>query len=290
MTITSTGYAGSVDGIEWAKLISRGVGSRYGVMDASAWKVTVGTGDRAVKVAPGDGWGAGVLDVVDAEEVLTLTAGDRWDMIVARRDWGLGETVFAVVEGGTNQTLPARDDDPGVLDEQPIALVQVVSGQTQVQQIVDLRVVQGDGGTLLAFDQLTLGYLSALGTSVRIGNSVWMRVWDGSAETWLQAADPVSYSWTDLSATNGWQAGTGSARPQVKRVGDQVSFRGRFYGGTGGSYSTNIPDWARPTRRLFVPLMNSSLDQVGWLDVDTNGSLRPSVWTAAESFASWPKA
>lgn len=180
MPITSVGYEGTVDEAQWAELISLVGGRQYGVAGAPDWKVTVGGADRQVRVAAGRGFGCGVLDNSTTETVLslaTVSSGSRWDLIVARRNWGTNATSFAVVTGSATRALPGRAQTPGTLDEQPIALARVQAGQSQVAEIVDLRVWGGDGG-IFALDPLVLQYLNRVGTSVRIAGVDWRRVLD----------------------------------------------------------------------------------------------------------------
>lgn len=180
MPITSVGYEGTVNEAQWAELIALAGGRQYGVAGAPDWKVAVGGADRQVRVAAGRGFGFGVLDNSTTETVLslaTVSSGSRWDLVCARRNWGTNATSFAVVTGSATRALPGRAQTPGTLDEQPIALARVQAGQSQVAEIVDLRVWGGDGG-IFATDPLVLQYLNRVGTSVRIAGVDWRRVLD----------------------------------------------------------------------------------------------------------------
>lgn len=178
MAITSIGYDGSVNEIQWAKLVPLAGSAHYGVSGSGDWKVTAhSTLDRGVIVATGSGWGHGVLDTSDATASLqgaAVGSGSRWDMIVARRNWGGvgGVTSFAIITGGTNRALPTRNTNPGTLDDQPLALVQFTAGQTSPSAIVDLRCWARNGG-MTARDDLALTYLKLPGAQVMIGGSQW---------------------------------------------------------------------------------------------------------------------
>lgn len=194
MAITdSWGYAGDIDAPEWAKLMPYAAGGQYGVKDFAAWRPTIGgSGDRAVTIAAGLGWGHGVMDTNGSSVTLNLpsvASGSRWDLIVARRIWSTGVTSFQRVAGTSTKALPNRLNTPGTEDEQPIALARVTAGSASVVELIDLRCIPGDSG-LLAFNELALQYLNRVGTSIRIGTVDWFRVVSavGNA-SWVRTGD-----------------------------------------------------------------------------------------------------
>jgi hypothetical protein len=177
MAIISVGYDGAVTESQWSEMIKKIGSSEYGVVGINDWKVTsVTAADRTVSIATGKGWGHGVFDENTAAvqiQLDTIGSGSRWDLIVMKRDWtGVGGvSVFAKVNGTSAKEIPVgRTTGPGVIDEQPLALVQVTAGQTAPTAIVDLRVWAGNGG-MVANDELALFYLSSLGSSVLINGS-----------------------------------------------------------------------------------------------------------------------
>ena len=172
MAIISVGYDGAVTESQWSDMIKKIGASEYGVVQAGDWKVTpVAGADRTISIAPGKGWGHGVFDENTAPVQIQLdavTSGSRWDLIAMRRDWtGIGgASTFVKVNGTSAASIPAlRQKGPGVIDEQPIALVQVNAGQTAPGAIVDLRVWAGNGGMVMWHD-LSLSYLESLGTQI----------------------------------------------------------------------------------------------------------------------------
>jgi hypothetical protein len=179
----SAGYEGTVDEPEWSDLLSNAGGRQYGVSGAAAWKVTTGVGgDRQIQIAPGRGFGFGVHDRTTDVATLTLppsTSGTVWHLIAAHRDWAANESTFTSITGSATKQIPLRDTTPGTVDDQPLALVPVVAGQSTIvdANIIDLRVWGGDGGAF-AKDELVLQFLNRLGTRVRIGNREWSRVID----------------------------------------------------------------------------------------------------------------
>lgn len=179
MAIISVGYDGVINETQWADMIKKVGSCDYGVVDVNDWKVTAVTGaDRTISVATGKGWGHGIFDEITANVTLQLdsvSSGSRWDLIVMRRNWtgAGGLSTITKVNGTTAKEIPAsRAIGPGVIDEQPIALVQVTAGQTQPTAIVDLR-CWGSNGGLYAKDDLAKGYLNKVGAEVRIGLIVW---------------------------------------------------------------------------------------------------------------------
>lgn len=172
MAITSVGYDGVVNETQWASMIKKVGAAEYGVVGQDDWKVTAVAGaDRTIQIAPGKGWGHGVYDestAVTAIQLDPLASGVRYDLIVMRRDWtGTGGlSTFAKVTGTSAVQIPtARVTGPGVIDEQPIALVQVVGGQSVPGVIRDLRCWAGNGGMTIWHD-LCLSYLTTVGTTV----------------------------------------------------------------------------------------------------------------------------
>lgn len=195
---SSIGYAGSVDNADWARL-QAAIGHEYFVADADSVRVTpVPTGTREVDVAAGDFGGHGILDTNDAPVRLQLpsvTTGTEYFLIVARRTWGVTQaTSFEVIDAGTAGTeLPARNTDPGTVDDQPLALVPLTAGSTVPGAPIDLRAIgHTKGGPYSAFSELALSYLNKIGTVVKIGTNTWTRIVNGSyAASWSK--DPGTF-------------------------------------------------------------------------------------------------
>lgn len=142
MTITSVGYDGSVDETVFG-LLSRYTGLTYA---AGGFSVAIGgTGDRAITIGGGEAYGYGVLDTNSAAINLNASAASgtstRWDTVVISRDWDTNTTTTAIRTGTSTRAISASlTHDPGEsVDDQPIALIRVVGGQTAVQQVIDLR-------------------------------------------------------------------------------------------------------------------------------------------------------
>jgi hypothetical protein len=180
---SATEPASLVTEIKWAKAHPYIGASTYGVAEAGDFKVTAHPSlPSTVNVALGKAWGHGVLDESDAIATVTCSvpaAGTtRWDLICLRRNWtpsAGGPTTVTSVEGGVAKQIPTgRNNDPGTLDDQPLALVQWTAGQTQPTKIVDLRCWAGNGG-MTAVDDLALTYLDIPGAAVTINGSIWNR-------------------------------------------------------------------------------------------------------------------
>lgn len=225
MAISSVGYAGTVDAAQWADLVWRAGGSEYGVVGFGDWRVSVGGGTRQVSVAAGKGWGHGVVDSNSAPVVLThssVPSGQRWDLIVAHRNWNTNTTTFAIVAGGSAKVIPARDSDIGDEADQPIALVRINAGATTVAEIVDLRCIPGDNGMVI-FDALSLSYLSAVGTEVRLDDIVWSRVVDNlGSPRWIQS-DQGDTGWVSSLAGVDGTASFDADSMRLRRLGARVT-------------------------------------------------------------------
>lgn len=287
--ITSVGYAGSITDDNWRRMATATVGSLYGVDDYASWRVTAGPGDRQIKIAPGGAFGLGVRDVSDADITLTgapVPSGERWDLVVAHRDWNTELTTPKIISGSSVKALPARDTGFGTTNDQPIALVRFAAGQTVVQQIIDLRCIPGDGG-IVAFDDLARSYLDRVGTSLRIGGIVWDRIINSlDAPTWI-SSDMTDTGWVDVPRGAGW-ASVSLYPTLARRVGKQIILRGAVAVGEGNTGSVGslclVPAGLRPGSATFIGTTRSGLGSlVGELLIDSAGnvSLPPNYWSGA---------
>lgn len=182
MAFTSSGYKGTVNAAQFAALVPKAGACEYGVDGPDDFEVTAVAGqDRVVSVAGGRAWGHSVLDFSDVNETKALdlvTTGSRWDLVVLRRTWQPtgGITSVEVVAGGSSNTaLPSRNNTPGSVDDQPLALVRVDAESTAIGAIIDLRVWARNGGAL-AKNELVKQYLTAVATLVEIDGIWWRRV------------------------------------------------------------------------------------------------------------------
>jgi hypothetical protein len=222
MAITSTFYTGAVDNVAWARGSGR-LGFSYVAHGANDCKVTtVGTGTRTVRVAAGAISGAGVTDVNDSPVDISLpnvTSGSKWFLIIADRVWETtNATTFDYIEGTSTRQLPPRTVDPGVQDQQPLALVRIQAGQTLPQEIIDLRVIGSNNGVMVGFDELCLSYLTDVGTVVRIGETEYVRTISGvGAAQWVI-----------------------NAPAQTGTIGYLISGGNPAYGRYSGAYPANI--------------------------------------------------
>ena len=194
--------------------------AKYGVRSATDWKVSAVAGqDRTVSIAAGRGFGHGVTDKTvtnDTIQLDTISSGSRWDLIACRRDWTptAGESKFVKINGGATATIPGgRNANPGGIDDQPIALVQVTAGQTQPSAIIDLRTWAGDGGGLIAGHDLVRSYLNSVGTRLLIIGADWVRqVGANDTPEWANLSTVAHAEFTtqaNVAATNTvWGMGT----------------------------------------------------------------------------------
>lgn len=171
MAFVDAGYDGTVDEVQFAKLLNR-----YSIVGPDDFKASNTTGDRMLSIANGTALGPGTLNVGTAFSPIQFdavsTGTTRWDLVVLRRDWQPpgGATTIQIIKGGANPTLPARNQNPGVIDDQPLYLQQVNAGSTSLGTRLDLRVWQGPGGAE-AGDKLALTYLAQPGAAVKIGGT-----------------------------------------------------------------------------------------------------------------------
>lgn len=263
MAITSIGYDGTVNEADWTKLMGDAARALYGVIGRNDWQVTAHpTLTRGVSINVGSGWGQGVYDTSDATVSLagaSISSGSRWDMVVARRSWnGVGgSTTFAMITGTSSQSLPSRNSDPGVLDDQPIALVQFTSGQSSPTSIIDLRVWSGNGGGMIAKDNLARNYNTQVGSRLVIDGADWVSIIDSSgAQAWSRQSSLNSIQLFDAaSSLNG---GTpSSTTPFLVQSGTAVHTT------DGAGYSRITWPTAFPNGLLSVTAINADDWSVG---------------------------
>lgn len=216
MAIETTGYDGTMGEKGWAILHGL-IAPRYGVEKAGDLLVRRDTTvDRGITVDPGYGWCYGVADQVTtnwASACDPQPSGTRYDLVVKRTDWtplGGGPTQFYIIKGGPTTALPIFENRPGVKADQPLALVPVIAGQTQVGNIIDLRCWAGPGGYQIA-DGIALQYLGYPAVTVNLGNSRWTYELQGNGVWgWKSAWDEYTEPVRPTLWGNGWNSYSGS--------------------------------------------------------------------------------
>lgn len=298
MAITSVGYDGTVDEVQWASMVSKVGGYEYGVDKAGDFAVSQSAGTRMITIAAGLAWGRGVMDISDAAAVIQLepvTTGSRYDLIALRRSWGPangGPTELVVIKGTSAKTLPSgRQSNPGVTDDQPLALVRVQAGSASLPEIIDLRVWGRNGGQLFAKDDLVRSYINAVGTEINISGTVWERtVSANNSAAWRlvgERADTGNKN-TTAGAAPGWKIDYISFRSfngMIELIVSAVRTGGDIAVGTTGNIENihvcTVPSDARP-KSWWRPLVPGPTGRI------VSGAVYPSglVYLAAVSGSS----
>lgn len=236
MAFTPYGFDGTVsEGAQVADLTVHpgeyGVGGFRGT--SGDCRVTIVSGvDRTVRVATGYAWGKGVAGynaaTVDVQAT-TISSGTRWDTVVLRRDTS-ANTLTPLILAGTSAQAIAVSREVGYTsnkDDQPIALIRLVAGQSNVQEVVDIRCWAANGG-LFALSTYALGYLETAGTVVQIGNTMHRRTTDGAGtDSWTTyELVPGDSGWVAPSPW-GLNYGTNSTA-QTRKIGNVATMRGYF--------------------------------------------------------------
>ncbi|GLJ78688.1 hypothetical protein GCM10017586_03700 [Microbacterium imperiale] len=176
------------------------------MLSETSWRARVGGVDREVRIAPGGGFGWGVVDRTEDEASIILPAaatGSVWHLVTVHRDWQNNLSSFDSIPAGATKAIPDRATTPGTADDQPLWLARVDAGKSQVQELVDLRVWGSDGGSF-ANDLLVRQYLDRLGTVIRIGAGTWARTLDALGQKTWTAIDSgrllgvYPLKWADL--------------------------------------------------------------------------------------------
>lgn len=261
----------------------------YGVRSPGDWKVTAVAGqDRTVSIAAGRGFGCGVTDLTYTNDTLqldTIASGSRWDLIAVRRDWTptAGVSKFVKVNGGATAVIPGgRNSNPGGIDDQPIALVQVTAGQTQPTSIIDLRTWSGDGGGIVAAHDLVRSFLNKTGTRLNINGVDWLRR-SGANDTpeWVKITDgnpkgaAYTPSWTGAET---WGGGA-IVKGYYWRDGTHVRVQAMIQAGSSSSLGLGVIGFSLPPGLpLGADFMATGAGV--WNSSGTSGAIRP-VITAA---------
>lgn len=194
MAINSYGYPGTINSVQWSK-ISGELGAAYSVADYGdlAGSVVVGP-DRTISIAPGTAFGRGVMDVVTAPvqvQLDTVSTGSRWDTIVLRRNWTTNaSTIVKINGGGTPGVAGGRLSGPGVQDDQPLMLVQIVAGSTTPGLTLDLRTWNAKVTTA---GNLTALVDSQYGDEAVVGGIRYRRTIDGTGAGIWAPPDDAAY-------------------------------------------------------------------------------------------------
>lgn len=285
MAIISVGYDGSVNEAQWADMIKKIGSSDYGVVGAGHWKVTgVPAALRTVSVAVGKGWGHGIFDEINSNVTLELdvvASGFRWDLIAMRRDWtgAGGSSTIIKVNGTSAKDIPTgRASGPGLIDDQPLALVQVTAGQSQPTAVIDLRCWGGNGG-MAAANVLSLNYLKSIGAFCTVGNRRWTCVIDSSGNpAWVDVNTPGPI--VSLPMGLDWHGVGGVPNATIVGGGTMVHVMGEvIYHGpvspiSDGWILATLPAGMRPVRTTYIVGMSDDYKKTQIFYVSPDGAIR----------------
>lgn len=261
MALTSVFYDGVVTESDRAKNLAGA--PEYGVYGVSDFAVKAHPSiPYAVLVTKGKAHGHGVTDTAVDDQVVqcaSLASGTRWDLIAVRRNWQPllgGPSELVVIQAGDIAEIPAaRKNDPGVEDDQPIALVKWVGGLSAPQQFIDLRLWPSAGG-MFAVSDLVRTYLKRIGTRVKIAGTIWSNeIGANDSVAWINEFG--SGPWINLEMPGGWVShGICKARLIHGGAFIQVAVDARYASGSSiaeGWIIANLPAGLRPLEGTFVP-------------------------------------
>jgi hypothetical protein len=183
-------------------------------------------------------------------------------MVVAHRDWTPpnGVTDFRILTGSATKQLPPRDNTRGVVDDQPIALLQWTAGQSAPTSIVDLRCWGGNGG-MYALDDLALSYISHIGARVKIGEKLWSYELDtNGSPAWIN--EDGEGPWVNITAANGWSQAIGHCRKVYRGAAVHVDLETKYTGNAGptkaGWFIGYLPAGYKPAKPYLCPAIQGS--------------------------------
>lgn len=230
--------AGGVQELPWSKL-APGLGVNYTILQAGVGAnmdpTISGSTARTVNVSAGRAYNHGVrVDYAGGSIQLdTIGSGSRWDAVVLRYDWTTNTGTLAKVNGTATKQIPAGiQTSPGVTDDLLICLARVTAGQTNTQEIVDLREwsappVFWPRDELPPASRYRYGQLLLAGLD---GSNLYVRRGGVGTETWASLTDP---DWTALNLASG--AAALNSPPQYRKVGNRVELAGTIKRAAGGS-------------------------------------------------------
>lgn len=273
MAITSVGYDGTVREGGWAALAPYlGAEYRNGGVSLSI----VGNADRTVRVSAGPLFGYGILDTLTGNTDLqagTITSGTRWDTVVLRRDWqptpGGGSSLL-ILPGASSQQVAAQvQHDPGVVDDQVLGLIKLVSGFSTIQELVPWDLDRRNIPMYRAADDLPdpagEHYGQPLLQFRNHAIDILARVGGPGSESWLSALNP---DWAPMTIASGYQTFSGDV-PQYRVVGDELKLRGRFertsHAAFSSTYTTvaSVPPSFGPKRESYQQIGSSFSSATG---------------------------
>ena len=258
MTIYSLGYEASVGEQEWA-LLAPFLGHRTPIVAGATDLEVIATSGHQVRVRGGYAAGWGIRDYSDADTALTVATtptGVRHDLVVLRRDWAgtstseLGTTVggktsVAVVTGGAAAARPALTQQPGLVTQQPLALIRATAGASTVTVIEDYRVTAGEPYFVRS---------QAAGLDLPIGSVFFLPSGDQYVVTPGMAGEPVVQPWKTPAAPYV------PPSPTIPRVRQGTATNIQFNASATAVISHGLG--YRPAVMMFTPRGTSSNDLV----------------------------
>ena len=204
MTIYSLGYDASVGEQEWA-LLAPFLGHRTPIVAGATDFEVVATSGHQVRVRGGYAAGWGIRDYSDADTALTVPVaptGVRHDLVVIRRDWSGtstselgtnvgGKTSIAIVTGGSAAARPTITQQPGLVTQQPLALIRVTAGASTVTVVEDYRATAGEPYFVRS---------TAAGLDLPIGSIFYLPSGDQYVVTPGMAGEPTVQPWKTPAA------------------------------------------------------------------------------------------
>lgn len=238
MTITSYGYDGTLSEVAWATLASNMGNAFRTVRDVNDFLVELvaGSTTRAITVRTGTSSAFGVVDVNNSLATLNAAAvssGTRWDTVVIRRNWsGTGGTTTLVIVQGTSTKAIAGglNNNPGVIDDHPLALIRIVSSSGAVQEVQDLRAWPSDGIIFADIDSMLSvpAYGVHQGTVATIlypSVSPYVRTYVYTGTTWQSMTDHLAdlQIWSEVPSCGTVAPGWSVSRANAVRYGGAVT-------------------------------------------------------------------
>src|SRR5690606_8489645 len=307
MAINSFGYPYSVaPGSAFARHVSLS-GKRYLFAGYSDFRPTVsGTGTRRVNIAAGWAEGQGV-NVQNTETIpvdLPAPSGSsQWFLITLDR-WVDNPDYDEEAEPGTpnsnqfisqisytagtaSRAIPSVVQDPGNEDHQWIALARVTAADAQVQELIDLRLLAGEGGA----DYVVLSEMAMQALEGTVGARVYRadttsghvptfytRILSGATLQWRREDEPDEVL-LGLAACNIPPSGWARQAPGIRMVrkgkhrsftyaversgGSSNVFTSNARGGLGDFNIGSIHAEDRPGSGMIVNLLGRFTDQTG---------------------------
>lgn len=261
MAITHAGFTGTVDQVDFSKILDglsgHGVVGTYNDSSLSAAKVV---GSRTMLVQPGYVYAPGVQARLDTAANATAAAAlvgsnPRIDVLIAKFNWNTGAVTFEMKAGtqAASPVPPALQQDPGDIFEVPLrqgTLTNAVGGEYTTATMTDRRYWLEDGHFVMP-STTALPQDPKAGMSVIHPDVKQILVHNGSNWDTFKAYVDTGWNPVSMSPPSGY-TGTVNGRKLNGEASIVITWTRTAGSATGITLLTTIPSGWIPSERYTI--------------------------------------